>query len=116
MIAAGPGNAALDIAREGRDRMIGQYPDRNPVPSQASRDGGTDMCAADNQRAGARLRRRHKCSLLAANVTGVWLESTPSPLRAITCTAARVTRRAAKPEPAIKRSSGPKLPTAAAPM
>ena len=52
MVGAGPVEAARDIAREGRQRMIGEQPYRNAPAAEAARHADADMSAADDKGTG----------------------------------------------------------------
>src|SRR5665213_718387 len=95
VVGAGPWEAVLDVTRIARDRMVRQQPDRNALPAETTRDRDADMRAADNQRAGRWLLKRHECSRSA--ITGIGSAKAPRrpDARAIARLAARVTRRAA---------------------
>ena len=136
VVGAGPREAAPDITREFRQRMIGEEPHRDAVSSETAGNANADVSAADNQGTGRRVRKTPRAADLAtdgdraklmsrsrsaASDSGAcWRNGSrrssarprdPRP-RPITD---RVTRRAANPAPAMKRSKGPKLATAAEP-
>src|ERR1700733_8433901 len=111
--------------------MIGKEPHRNAASSEAAGDADADMSAADDERTGRPVRMTgcqrsrpdeiHDRSRAAASGSGAfwWNDSSLLSARArdarLSPIAERVTRRAANPAPAMKRSKGPKLATAKEP-
>src|SRR5208282_5282473 len=129
VVGAGPRKTAPHIPREFRQRMTGEKPHRDAVSSETAGNTNADVSAADNQGTGHRVRptggwrwrEAHDRLRSAASDSGLSWRS--EPMRSSTWrrdprprpTTDRVTRRAANPAPAMKRSSGPKLATAAEP-